>query len=124
MALMQRSSSERPDGDCEARGGGGADERWEGAAAVSAISDIGAGCYTMQKGKGISMDGRRVYSLEASSYQGALQRQPVLRLLHFAGDEIVAAQLPLEADFRPTRLKQSYELLDAGRRNDRIHTSR
>ncbi len=39
-------------------------------------------------------------SLEASSYAGALQGEPVRCFAHFARHQIVARRLPLESDFR------------------------
>ena len=39
-------------------------------------------------------------SLEASSYSGALQGEPVRCFAHFARHQIVARRLPLESHFR------------------------
>ena len=39
-------------------------------------------------------------SLEASSYTGALQGEPVRCFAHFARHQIVASRLPLESHFR------------------------
>jgi len=39
------------------------------------------------------------FSLEASSYAGALQGEPVRCFAHFAWHQIMTCELPLESDF-------------------------
>lgn len=47
--------------------------------------------------------------LEASSYERALQGEPIGRVLHFTGHEIVSAQLPLERNLPAAGFEQLRE---------------
>lgn len=47
--------------------------------------------------------------LEASSYERALQGEPIGSVLHFTGHEIVSAQLPLERNVRAAGFEQLRE---------------
>jgi hypothetical protein len=92
IALMQRSSRDWPDADGDE---GGADRRTE---AVSVGSDIRES-YVRQLVMYVRCDTESYSSLEASSYAGALQGEPVRCFAHFARHQIVPSQLPLESHF-------------------------
>ena len=93
IALIQSSSSDCPDVD------GDKGEADRGAEAVSVGSDIRELCAA--DNEVYARCHAESYSgLEASSYAGALQGEPVRCFAHFARHQIVTRQLPLESHFR------------------------
>ena len=63
------------------------------------------------------------FILQTSSYTGTLQGEPLCCVTHFARDQTVTGELPLERDVGLGGFEKRNEFLDAGCRNYRIHAA-